>query len=117
MVKQSNGVIASKVYELPQPKKYIHSWNEPTLFDQINPDSLITRVGCAVLLKKNGTDSYSGSTKDKECKSTLRGASYATSKVEIFKDRIVSWDQGWDSNDQQVWGAETRGYIFMKKNE
>ena len=105
----------SSVFELPNPAKYIHGWENPDIFQQITPDSLLLRQGCAVYLKKNG-DCYSGSTNNKDCESTLRGASYATSKVSVCQDQIVSWDQGWDSKDQQVWGAETKGYIFKRKN-
>ena len=48
---------------------------------------------------------FFGTTKDKECKSLLFGASYATSEVEIFQDKILSWDRGYDSDDIQVWGS------------
>jgi len=112
--KVENGLFESSVYELPNPSKYIHGWNQPTIFNQINSDSLVLRKGCAVFLEKNKNNCYSGSTKDKECKSTLRGAEYATSEVTICADQISSWDQGWDSKDTQVWGAETRGYIFKR---
>ena len=54
------------------------------------------------------------STKDRDCISNLRGASYATSEVTIKNDRIFSWDRGLDTNDDQVWGAEKGGYIFLK---
>lgn len=110
---KNDGVLESSVFELPDPKKYIHGWTQPTIFNQINPDSLIVREGCAVFLKKEN-NCYSGSTKDKECKSTLRGAAYATSQVSICADEIVSWDQGWDNTDEQVWGAEIKGYIFKR---
>jgi len=110
-----NGEIESSVYELPSPDKYIHGWNQPTLFNQINPDSLMIRSGCAVYLKPTGDNCYSGSTKDKECTSTLRGANYATSIVSICDDNITSWDQGWNNEGEQVWGAVKSGYIFKKK--
>ena len=43
---------------------------------------------------------------------TYERASYATSIVETTDSMILSWDQGWDSNDQQVWGAVDGAYIF-----
>lgn len=109
-----NHIFESSIFELAHPDKFIHAWTRPDIFKQINPDSLTPRQGCAVILKKaNGC--YSGSTKDKDCKSTLRGAAYATSQVNVCPDQIISWDQGWDNNDQQVWGAEVKGYIFKRK--
>ena len=113
--KTGDGLIESRVYELPGPEKYIHGWDNPALFAQITPDSLMVREGCAVYLKKDSEGCFSGSTKEKDCRSSLRGASYATSVVQICKDRVVSWDQGWNQEDVQVWGAETQGYIFQKK--
>ncbi|MFK8103034.1 MAG: chromophore lyase CpcT/CpeT [Saprospiraceae bacterium] len=107
-------IIESSVFELPNPTRFVHAWKNPAIFDQINADSLIVRQGCAVFLTKD-KQCFSGSTKDQDCKSTLRGATYATSKVSICQDEIISWDQGWDGEDQQVWGAETKGYIFKRK--
>ena len=70
------------------------------------------RQGCEVVLSRNADGSYEGSTIDKNCKSTLRGASYATSKVRVEKGMITSWDQGFDDKDEQVWGATEGPYIF-----
>uniref|UniRef100_UPI0038D3A63C CpcT/CpeT family chromophore lyase n=1 Tax=Flavobacterium sp. TaxID=239 RepID=UPI0038D3A63C len=50
----------------------------------------------------------------KTCASELRGASYATSKVTITANQVLSWDQGFDKDDKQVWGATKAGYIFDK---
>ena len=58
---------------------------------------------------------FSGSTPGKQCLSSLRGATYATSKVTVGKKGIISWDQGWDAMDKQVWGAKKGGYDFVKK--
>ncbi|RMG73085.1 MAG: hypothetical protein D6722_04210 [Bacteroidetes bacterium] len=110
----ADGMIESRVFELTDPARYIHAWDTPGLFDQLKPDSLLLREGCAVFLKKDG-NCFAGSTHDKDCGSTLRGATYATSKVRVCEDGIVSWDQGWDAEDQQVWGAESQGYIFKRK--
>jgi CpeT protein len=35
--------------------------------------------------------------------------------VEIFADRLASWDRGWNKEDKQVWGAEKGGYVFIKQ--
>jgi len=112
--KVEDGLIESKVYEIPNPSNYIHGWDQPNIFNKINSDSLILREGCAVFLERSNDNCYIGSTREKECKSTFRDAEYATSKVTICTDQISSWDQGWNSEDTQVWGAETRGYIFKR---
>jgi hypothetical protein len=104
----------SAVFELPTPDKYIGAWKIKDAFDALTPDKLITREGCQVVLNLDKQGNYIGKTGDKSCTSTLRGASYATSQVSIFEDKIVSWDQGFDANAKQVWGATKGGYQFIK---
>ncbi len=106
--------LQSVIYKIPDEKSYVGKWATPKYFDKISPADLEIREGCAVYMNKVATNSYKGSTNAKDCKSTLRGASYATSIVEIISGKVLSWDQGFDSNDKQVWGAEKAGYEFIK---
>lgn len=108
--------IESRVYELPDPEKYVFAWQDGGLFDQLDPDALILREGCSVYLTSDG-GCYEGSTEDDACKSSLRGASYATSSVQICAEGITSWDQGWDDTGTQVWGAVDGGYVFLRRAE
>jgi CpeT protein len=112
----ADSLIESRVYELPGAKRFIHAWDKPELFAALSPDSLLVREGCAVFLKQEG-DCFVGSTRERECQSSLRGASYATSKVEICPGKVTSWDQGWNDKGEQVWGAEKGGYVFKKLAE
>lgn len=112
--KVNDELFRSIVYTLPNPKDFIGKWKNPTAFDVINPDSLALRDGCDVYLRKVADKYYRGATKEGTCKSTLRGASYATSEVEVFADKIISWDRGFNEKSEQVWGAEKGGYIFNR---
>lgn len=106
----------SAVYELPgDPLRFTGAWRSPSLLDPIRPDMLVRREGCSIVLRRSD-DAFIGSTVDRNCSSTLRGASYATSEVTIMKDRLISWDRGFDDEGNQKWGAETGGYVFMKEN-
>jgi len=106
--KINNNTFVSKVFKLKDEEKFIGKYSELSFFDQFDTSILEEREGCGVYLTyQNG--SYRGSTKDKDCKSTLRGASYATSIVNVFSDKIESWDQGFNDDDQQVWGAVKAG--------
>ncbi|MFK7806766.1 MAG: chromophore lyase CpcT/CpeT [Saprospiraceae bacterium] len=107
-------LIESKVFTMENPEQFIGKWKDTSFFDGFDESILKEREGCGVFLMKLDGD-YTGSTREQDCGSTLRGASYATSKVRISKDRIVSWDQGFNEKDEQVWGATKAGYIFMKK--
>lgn len=106
---------ASHVYLLPQPEDFIGKWQTPADFDALKTEEITLKDGCAVMLKKESEVYYAGSTGDKTCGSTLRGATYAMSEVKISQGKIVSWDQGFDADGKQVWGATKGGYIFLKK--
>ncbi|WP_420574408.1 chromophore lyase CpcT/CpeT [Kordia sp.] len=111
--KLENGKFSSKVYTLENPKEAIGKWKTPDYFDQFDISMLKEREGCAVILEKKG-NYYTGSTNEKDCKSTMRGASYATSEVTVKANEIVSWDRGFDAKDEHVWGAEKAGYVFKR---
>ena len=48
---------------------------------------------------------------------SARGASYATSEVELREERITSWDRGYDGEGLQVWGATEGPYRFDRQSE
>ena len=105
----------SEVYAFDNPLRFAGDWQKDNPLLELTPDSLILRDGCAVILKRISPDEFKGSTIEDKCKSSLRGASYATSEVLVTKDRIISWDRGFDADGNQVWGAEKGGYVFDKK--
>lgn len=108
------GKYLSRVFEMDHPVRFINKNNDPHAFSALSPDSLTERSGCVVVLTAiDGI--YKGRTGEKTCESNLRGASYATSTVTIFPDRMESWDQGFDAAGNQVWGAENGGYVFIKR--
>jgi hypothetical protein len=114
----ADGSLESRVYELPDPAAFIHAWEDPAIFRKLQPEALLLREGCAVYLRPaEDGQAFSGATHARDCPSELYGAAYATSEVTITAETIVSWDRGWDQNDQQVWGAEKAGYVFKRISE
>ena len=110
---QEDGSVKSSVFTLKNQEDFIGKWQEPGYFDQFTADSLLVkRTGCAVFMVPQEDGSFQGSTRGKACESTIRGASYATSKVTIVKGKVTSWDQGFNSSDEQVWGATAGAYVF-----
>lgn len=109
--------IISRVYELPEPERFVGGYKDADRFEIISPAALVEREGCAVYLKQDKYGVYRGSTKKDKCKSTLRGATYATSRVSINPSFVQSWDRGFDAADEQVWGAVKGGYLFFKKGD
>lgn len=104
----------SEIHTLKNEKDWIGKWRTPEAFDALSENDIELKPGCEVVLKRIGKNHFSGSTGAKTCPSELRGASYATSKVNLEENQIISWDQGFDANDKQVWGATQGGYIFEK---
>ena len=114
LTEDPDGRYRSTVYELAAPLRFAGVWREADALRSLRPDSLQLREGCDIVLEPTA-EGFAGRTGDGTCPSSLRGASYATSEVEIFEDRLVSWDRGFDADHEQVWGAEKGGYVFLKE--
>ncbi|UCD76466.1 MAG: chromophore lyase CpcT/CpeT [Phycisphaerales bacterium] len=115
LTQEDAGTFRSDVYALPgNPLLYAACWRNTTPLSDVDLSDLTLRDGCSIVLLKTGPERFAGGTVGEGCESSLRGAAYATSDVIITPTRIVSWDQGWDENGNQVWGATEGGYIFEK---
>ncbi|MDT0559316.1 chromophore lyase CpcT/CpeT [Ichthyenterobacterium sp. W332] len=110
----NDSLLSSAVYSIPRDSLWIGKWKTPKAFDSISKSDLMIRKGCEVLLQRKDNNYYVGKTGDNTCESSLRGAAYARSEVEILEDKIISWDRGFDAEGEHVWGAEKGGYIFNK---
>ena len=112
------GGFKSEVYKIPDAKRFIGAYKQKALLDILTPDSLELREGCAIIIEKKG-EVFVGESKGKNCSSSLYDATYATSKASIYKDRLESWDRGFNDDDEHIWGPDTGPYIFnkMKKIE
>lgn len=108
-------VLVSQVFELPNPLRFAGAWKNPALLQTLRPDSLLSREGCAIYLTRDANGDFHGSTPGDACKSSLRGASYATSEAHIYPDRLETWDRGWNAEGKQVWGAVQGGYVFQRR--
>lgn len=104
----------SEIYTLKNEKDWIGKWNTPELFASLPEEEIELKPGCEVVLQRIRKSEFAGQTGIKTCPSELRGASYATSKVTVSETQILSWDQGFDKDGKQVWGAVKAGYIFDK---
>ena len=112
--RSSDTSFESAVFTLKNPLEFAGAWKMDDPLATITPDSLEQKDGCSIVLRKIGDEAFVGSTVEKDCPSQLRGATYATSEVTITPNEMISWDRGFDLNDQQVWGSTVGGYIFKK---
>ena len=107
--------VHSEVFTLPgDPLNHAGAWQDRAPLQDLSPDDLELRQGCAIVLRQINADTYAGSTQEKHCQSSLRGAAYATSDVVVTPAQLLSWDRGFDSEDEQVWGAQAGPYAFIK---
>ena len=112
--RDSDSTFSSAIYKLDVDSLWIGKWKNPKAFDSISLNNIALKEGCEVILKRIAPNQFIGKTGDDTCISTMRGASYARSEVEILEDKIISWDRGFDAHGEYVWGAEKAGYIFNK---
>lgn len=113
-VSQRGNEFISEIYTLKDEKAWIGKWATPEIYDQLTEADIELKSGCEVVLKHTGKNRFEGATGDKTCPSELRGASWANSKVTVTENTILSWDQGFDKDGKQVWGATKGGYEFIK---
>ena len=104
----------SEIHTLKNEKEWIGKWGTPEAFDALTENDIELKKGCGVALHRIEKNKFAGSTGEKTCPSELRGASYASSKVTVTPTQILSWDQGFDKEGKQVWGATKAGYVFDK---
>ncbi len=105
------GLFQFEIFTLADPTAVIGAWISEDPLNELSPEDLEERDGCAILLRRRG-DSFVGSTLASLCTSTLRGAAYATSEVIVTPQGIVSWDRGFADDGIQVWGAVKGGLVF-----
>ena len=109
-----DGVVESHVYKIPADSLWVGKWRTPEAFEALALSDLEHLEGCEVRLTQVGEGHFSGATGDQTCPSVLYGASYAQSEVDVFPDRVESWDRGFDAEGNHIWGAEKGGYVFLR---
>ena len=107
-------IFTSDIYTLKNQERFIGLQNDPTKRNALTPDMIELKDGCTVTMNKS-IGIYIGGTDADKCPSDLRGASYATTKIILKENMLESWDQGFDKNGVQVWGATKGGYIFVRE--
>jgi CpeT protein len=114
-VLESKGDLSvSRVFEFKLPARVKGLCNDPTRV-ALGPGDVEERAGCRVELTWDGV-AFKGGTVDKECGSTLNGATYATSEVTLDAAGMKSWDRGFDAAGKQVWGATKGAYEFVRRS-
>jgi CpeT protein len=104
---------SSRVFELVAPAAAVGSCEREGPIRFLATDA-IERSGCTVSMTWDGVQ-FHGGTSGETCLSSLRGATYATTTVTLDRERLHSWDRGFDSAGAQVWGATKGAYEFVRR--
>ncbi|MCU0320732.1 MAG: chromophore lyase CpcT/CpeT [Flavobacteriales bacterium] len=110
----NDSTFVSRILTIKGGAAFYGGYQDPVKLASLSPDSLVALEGCDITLQRRG-QGYVGSTVEGRCPSTREGASYTTSEVTLYADRMISWDRGWDLKGKQVWGAVKGGYVFVKR--
>ena len=110
----NDSTFTSDILTIKSGEALFGAYKDPVKLDALRSDSLDVLEGCTITLHRRGSV-YVGSTQERECPNDRSKATYATSEVSLFSDRMVSWDRGYNTAGEQVWGAEKGGYIFKKR--
>jgi CpeT protein len=113
-VSQKGDAFISEIFTIKNEKEWIGKRKTPEAFENLNEADIDLKSGREVVLKRVAKNHFEGQTGQKTCSSEMRGASYATSKVTVLKNSILAWNQGFDADNKQVWGAEKGSYMFKK---
>ena len=105
----------SHIYTLKgDPLRFASDWKKPIPLGSASLADIEERKGCAVIMTRNSAGNYVGATAERACSSDLRGASYASSIVDVSPTLLNSWDQGYNAEGKQVWGSTKGPYMFVK---
>lgn len=105
------GRILQRIYYINDASKY--SYFKPETIESITIDDLQLKPGCDLIIQLND-NVYSSQTEDKFCVATFRGSTYTTTDFKVYKDAVLSWERGWNKQDEQVWGSRKGHYIYKK---
>lgn len=108
------GMVKLLEYSIPNKEKYVTAWLNPAILNNIINDSLVLKTNCAIVIKELD-NIFVGSTTGEGCLSTLRGAVFEATEIEISKKEFYIWNRGYNHKKEQVWGTKESGYSFLKK--
>ena len=109
----SPNTIVSAIYTIKKQEEFVKLQENTKKQKALKKEDVDYKEGCDVFLEYDGTRFYGGTT-DKKCLSSLRGAKYTTTEVQVFEDKLISWDRGFTENGIHAWGATAGGYVFDK---
>ena len=111
-----DGKILQRIYYIKNQENF--SYFNPKSIKSITSKDIYLKPGCDLEITTVAypilKGVYGGKTNDTNCIATFRGSSYTTTDFMVYKNKIHSWERGWDKNGKQVWGSSKGHYIYKK---
>ena len=102
------------IFDVPDPIAATGAWRTPARLQALNPEQLVRRTGCSLVLELQAGGTFKGGTEGTGCASSLRGASFSTIQMTVSNVEIVTWERGYNSAGAQVRGSIHGGYVFKR---
>jgi hypothetical protein len=118
LLTRKDGRLINRIFRIGEPLELAGAYKRPALLARLTPDRLTLDEGCDLTWTKQDETLFTGGAGlSGTCKSSLRGATHATSRVELRADSITSLDQGFDDAENHKWGPPggTIGHVFRKE--
>ncbi|MGL5081061.1 MAG: chromophore lyase CpcT/CpeT [Microcoleaceae cyanobacterium] len=104
--------VESATYNVLNPQVWINQCDQPEA-DRIVESNEIGEYHCSMFLHQVQT-AYIGQTQAEGCPSNYRGAVRITNHVVLDDNGMETFDQGFDQEGNQVWGAENQPYQYQR---
>jgi len=117
-VTRQEGVLINRIYRLTGQERFLGGTADPLRLTALTVDQLVPETGCDVAWARVREDLYAGTTGDQRtCKTSVRGATWVRSHIELTPSSITSLDQGFDDSGAQKWGPPdgTPGHTFLRR--
>lgn len=104
--------VESKSFKPMETERWIGLCDRPER-DRVLETSDLSDKGCSVFLVLV-EDTYIGRTQTGGCPTNFRGAATITNTIFLYTTGMDTWDRGFDTQGNQVWGAQERPYEFRR---
>lgn len=102
------------IYTLPNINDYQGELAREKPFANLRPDELTLVEDCAIIFTRKTEQKYQGNTSGTDCKAGSRRASYILQEFQVFENKVVWLENGYDSDNKIIWGPVNGGYQFKR---
>lgn len=108
----SPGVVRRTVHKLKAAEAVRGAWREAVPLADVSPEDL-GMSECTIIAERIARGFWRS--QSEQCPNAHKDADYALSISLLTEGRYANWDRGLKRDGTHVWGPETGGYIFVRK--